>query len=96
MIMGCSHLATGVQVALMSISSSLVFATLNCRWFCSHHTAKLSTTALYSSSHYCRVIRKLLKVAGLSAVAELRGVQGEEIGRDDDLLQGSCVFGHTV
>ncbi len=41
---------TGALFLFMSTPSSLVFATLSCRWFCSHQVTKLSITPLYSVS----------------------------------------------
>uniref|UniRef100_A0A3Q3X9Z5 Peptidase S1 domain-containing protein n=1 Tax=Mola mola TaxID=94237 RepID=A0A3Q3X9Z5_MOLML len=41
---------TGALVLLRSTTSSLVFATFSCRWFCSQHVTKLFTAALWQVS----------------------------------------------
>lgn len=42
---------TGGFDLLMSTTSSLVFPTLSCRWFCSHHMTKLPTSSSSSVMH---------------------------------------------
>lgn len=58
---------------LRSTTNSFVFATLSCRWFCSHNVTKFPTTALYplpclltlaDTSNYSRVIREPLSLCG--------------------------------
>ncbi|KAL7849955.1 hypothetical protein SRHO_G00193040 [Serrasalmus rhombeus] len=61
-----------------------------------HRCPVLILFTLADTSNYCRVIRKLLKVASLCAVAEVRGVEGEEEGREDSTLWDSSVADHSV
>ena len=48
-----------------------------------HHSPVLGLITLAETSNHSRVIRKLLKVAGLCVVVEVCGVEGEEEGRQD-------------
>ena len=61
-----------------------------------HSSPVLILITLADTSNYGRVIRKLLKMAGLSAIAEVRGVEGEEEGREDSPLRGPGVADHSV
>ena len=48
-----------------------------------HHSAVFIILTLADTSNYCRFIRKLLEMAGLCLVAEVRSVEGEEEGKED-------------
>ena len=61
-----------------------------------HSSPVLILIALTDASNYCRIIRKRLKMAGLCAIGKVRGVQGEQEGREDCPLQGSSVADHCL
>ena len=61
-----------------------------------HHSSVFSLLTLADTSNDSRVIRKLLKMARLCLVTEVRGVKGEEEKRVDSPLWGPGVAEHCI
>ena len=84
-------------------SKTAVFTTFSCSWFTLHHSTKLLTRFLYSSSppalytpHNGHVSREFLQMTRLTAVLEICSVGGEEEGRQHSSLRGADVVDQTV
>ena len=61
-----------------------------------HHSLVLSLITLVDTSNYIRVIRKLLKMAGLCVVVEVCDVDCEKEKRKDNPLRAHNMADHNV